>query len=101
MWTDLFLCKAQTWKVIMFTQGVVLRLKEGVELSSGNSFSKQPERTNPGGSSGIWLTAFIALPVGLLSPAWRRLGDCIGVSAPQVLPLAVCGCHGAAPGSLS
>ena len=63
-------------------------------LSSGNSFSKQPERTNPGVSSGIWLAAFIALPVGLLSPTWLRLGDCRGVSAPRVLPLAVCGCCG-------
>lgn len=45
-------------------------------LSSANSFSKQPERTNPGVSSGIWLVAFIALPVGLLLPAWLRLGDC-------------------------
>lgn len=91
-WTDLLLRKAQTWKVIMFTQGDVLRLKEGVELSSGNSFSKQPERTNPDVSSEIWLTVFIALPVGLLSPAWLRLGDGSGVSAPRALPSPVCGC---------
>lgn len=45
----------------MFTQGGVLRLKEGVELSSGNSFSKQPERINPAISSKSWLAAFIAL----------------------------------------
>lgn len=69
VWSDLVLSKAQTWKVIMFTQGGVLRLKEGVDLSSGNSFSNQPERTNPRVSSGIWLSAFIALLVGLLSPA--------------------------------
>lgn len=60
-WTDLFQCGAQTWKVIMFTQGGVLRLKEGVELSSGNSFSKQPERINPAISPKSWLAAFIAL----------------------------------------
>lgn len=76
----------------MFTQGVVLRLKEGVELSSGNRFSRQPERTNPGASAGIWLAVFIALPAGLLSPAQLRLGDCSGVSTLQVLSLAVCGC---------
>lgn len=69
MRSDLVLSKAQTWKVIMFTQGDVLRLKEGVDLSSGNSFFTQPERTNPRVSSGIWLAAFIALLVGLLSPA--------------------------------
>lgn len=69
MQSDLVLSKAQTWKVIMFTQGGVLGLKEGVDLSSGNSFSNQPERTNPRVSSGIWLTVFIALLAGLLSPA--------------------------------
>lgn len=69
MRSDLVLSKAQTWKVIMFTQGDVLRLKEGVDLSSGNSFFTQPERTNPRVSSGIWLAAFIALLVRLLSPA--------------------------------
>lgn len=76
----------------MFTQGGVLRLKEGVELSSGNSFSKQPERTNPGASSGVWLAVVVALPAGRLSPARLRLGDCSGVSALQALSLAVCGC---------
>lgn len=67
-------------------------------LSSGNSFSKQPERTNPGVSSGTWLAAFIALPVGLLSPAWLGFGDCSGVSAPRALPSAVCGCCGVGTG---
>lgn len=76
-----------------------MRLKEGVELSSGNSFSKQLERTNPGVSSGIWLTAFIALPAGLLSPAWLRSGDCSGVSAPRALLSAVCGCCGDCTGT--
>lgn len=68
MWSDLVLSKAQTWKGILFTQGGVLRLKEGVDLSSGNSFSNQPERTNPRVSSGIWLAVFMALLVGLLLP---------------------------------
>lgn len=40
---DLFLRKAQTWEVIMFALGGALRLREGVELSSGNSFRRQPE----------------------------------------------------------
>lgn len=76
--SDLVLSKAQTWKGILFTQGGVLRLKEGVDLSSRN-FSNQPERTNPRVSSGIWLTGFIALLVGLLLPA--GLGWLMGAGA--------------------
>ena len=38
----------------MFTWGGALRLEEGVELRSGNSFSRQPEN-KPCFLGGIWL----------------------------------------------